>query len=125
MLEAYSLNVAVPAASSVPFNNVTLKKGCTATLNGVSTIELNNCGVYMVSFDASSATSVSLQMFKDGVAQPQAQTTGTSPSILTLVQVPRNNSCCACAEPTTIQVRNIGTATATLTDCDICVTKVC
>ena len=36
MLEAYSLNVTVPADSAVPFNNVTIRKGCTAELNGVS-----------------------------------------------------------------------------------------
>ena len=125
MLEAYSLNVIVPASSAVPFDNVSLKKGCTATLNGVSTIELNKCGVYMVNCEASSATSTSLQVFKDGVAQPQAQSVGNSPCITTLVQVTQNNSCCACSEPTTIQIRNIGTAAATLTDCNVCVTKIC
>ena len=76
MLQAYSLNVTVPTDSAVPFNNVSVKKGCTVNMNGVSSIELNKCGVYMVNCEASSATSTSLQVFKDGVAQPQAQSVG-------------------------------------------------
>ena len=125
MLEVYSLNATVPASSAIPFNNVSLKKGCTATLNGVSTIELNKCGVYMVSCDASASASTTLQLFKDGVAQNQGQSTGSSPSFSTLVQVPQNNSCCACSEPTTIQVRNVGTSSVTLSDVNVCVTKIC
>ena len=125
MLEAYSLNVTVPANSAVPFNNVTIRKGCTAELNGVSTIELNKCGVYMVEVDASSSAAATIQLFKDGVAQPQAQSTGTSPSFTTLVQVSENNSNCCCSAPTNVQVRNAGTASATFTDVNIVVTKVC
>ena len=125
MLEAYSLNVTVPAASAVPFNNVTVNKGCTATLNGVSTIELNKCGVYMVSCDFSAAATTTIQLFKDGVAQPQAQSTGVSPSFSCLVQAPQNNCCCACSEPTTVQIRNVGTASATLTNANVTVTKIC
>lgn len=125
MLEAYSLNVTVPASSAIPFANVTVNKGCTACLNGSSSIELNKCGVYMVSCDASSAATTTIQLFKDGVAQPQAQATGVSPSFSTLVQVPQNNSCCPCSEPTTVQIRNGGTASATLTNANVVVTKIC
>lgn len=126
MLEAYSLNVTVPTLTAIPFNNVSLKKGCTASLNGgVATIELNKCGVYMVEFDGSSATAATVQLFKDGVAQPQAQSTGTSPSFTTLVQVSENNTCKCCSSPTTIQIVNAGSASATFTDVNICVTKVC
>ena len=123
MLQAYSLNVTVPAGSSVPFNNVTLKKGCTAVLNGVSTIELNKCGVYMIAFDSSSSAAVTLQAYKDGVALPQAQAAGNSPSFITLVTATDNNTCCSM--PTTVTVKNTGTANAVLTDCNIVVTKVC
>lgn len=123
MIEAYSLNVTVPANSTVPFNNVSLQKGCTAVLAG-STIELNKCGVYMVSCDASAATATTIQLFKDGVAQPQAQSTGTSPSFTTLVQVDRNNTCCACSSPVSIQLRNTGSSAATFTDVNIAITKV-
>ena len=124
MLEAYSLNVTVPANSAIPFYNVSLQKGCTATLSGDASIQLNKCGVYMVSCDASAAAATTIQLFKDGVAQPQAQSTGTSPSFVTLVQVDRNNSCCACASPVVIQLKNAGTAAATYTDVNITVTKV-
>ena len=125
MLEAYSLNVTVPAASVIPFNNTSIQKGCTATLNGVGTIQLNKCGVYMVEVDASAAAAATIQLFKDGVAQPQAQSTGTSPSFTTLVRVSENNSNCPCAAPTDIQVRNTGASAATFTDVNIVVTKVC
>ena len=126
MLEAYSLDVTVPAGASVPFNNVTIEKGRTAILNGVATIELNKCGVYMVECDASSATASTIQLFKDGVALPQGQSTGTSPSFMTLVQVPsNNNSNCCCSSPVTLQVKNAGTASATFTNINVVVTKVC
>lgn len=123
MLEAYSLNVAVEADSYVPFNSTSIIKGCTATKPSADTINLNKCGVYMVSVDASAEASTTLQLYKDGVAQPQAQSTGLTPSFTTLVQVDKNNSCCACSSPTTIQIQN-STAT-TLTDVNITVTKIC
>lgn len=125
MLNAYSLNVTVAANTGIPFNNITLKKGCTAEFNGVSSIELNKAGVYMVECDASSATASTIQLFKDGVAQPQAQSTGTSPNFTTLVQVPTNNSCSCCSSPVTIQVRNANSSSATFTNANICVTKLC
>ena len=125
MLEAYSLNVTVPADTAIPFNNETIQKGCTAKLNGVSTIELNKCGVYMVECDASAAAASTIQLYKDGVALPQAQSTGTSPSFVTLVQVSENNTKCCCSAPTNLQVKNAGTASATFTDVNIVVTKVC
>ena len=125
MIQAYGLNVTVPQNSAIIFNNVTLQKGCTVELSGGSTIQLNKCGVYEVCVDCSSATAATVQLFKDGVAQNQAQSTGTSPSFITLVQVDRNNSdCCACSSPVTLQVKNTGSASATFTDVNIVVTKV-
>ena len=79
----------------------------------------------MVECDASSAAAVTIQLFKDGIAQPQAQSTGTSPSFTTLVQVDTNNSNCCCSSPTLVQIRNVGAAVATLTDANVCVTKIC
>lgn len=122
MLEAYSTNVTVAANSFVPFNSTSLVKGCTATKSSVDTFNLNKCGVYMVSCDVSAAAATTIQLFKDGVAQPQAQSTGLSPSFVTLVQVDHNNSCCACDSPTIIQVLN--TVAGTLTDANIVITKV-
>ena len=123
MLEAYSLNATVAADTAIPFENVTLEKGCTATLAGDSTINLNSCGVYMVSFDGSSATTPTVQLYKDGVAQPQAQSTGGSPAFVTLVQVGKNNSCCPCSSPVSLKLVNVG-AEATFTNANVCITKV-
>ena len=122
MLEAYSLNIAVEADSNVVFNSTSLQKGCTAERTAPDTFTLNKCGVYMVSIDASAEASTTLQLYKDGVAQPQAQATGLNPSFVTLVQVSKNNSCCPCASGTTIQVRN--SVATTLTDANITITKV-
>ena len=124
MLEAYSLNVTVATNSVIPFNSVTLKKGCTAELLGNGTIQLNKCGVYMVECDASASASTTIQLFKDSVAQPQAQSTGSSLSFTTLVQVTENNSTCPCSAPTLLQVKNTGTASATFTDANIVITKI-
>lgn len=122
MLEAYSLNITAAANSNIPFNSTSMIKGCTATKPSADTINLNKCGVYMVAVDVSATASTTIQLFKDGVAQPQAQSTGQSPSFVTLVQVDHNNSCCACDSPTVIQVRN--TTAGTLTDANIVVTKI-
>ena len=122
MLEAYSLNVDVAADTAIPFQNVSLKKGCTAELSGTNTITLNKCGVYMVSCDASAEASTTIQLYKDGVAQPQAQSTGGTPAFVTLVQVPENNSCCPCASGVSLKVVN--TTATTFSDVNIVVTKV-
>lgn len=123
MLEAYSLGVSVLAGAAIPFNNVTVEKGCTATIASPATVQLNKCGVYMVAVDASAAAAATIQLYKDDVAQPQAQSTGNSPSFTTLVQVSRNNSDCVCSSPTLLQVRT--PAAATFTDANIVVTKIC
>ncbi len=125
MLEAYSLNIEVGADTAIPFNNVSIEKGCTTTLQSPSTIALNKSGMYMVSVDGSSAAASSIQLYKDGVAQPQAQSTGLNPGFVTLVQVTHNNCGCCCSSPTTIQVLNIGDAAATFTNINVCVTKIC
>lgn len=123
MLEAYGLNITVAENAPVPFADVSIRKGCSAILSAPATISLNTCGVYMVSFDASSATAVTVQLYKDGVAQPQAQSTGTSPNFTTLVQVDHNNNGCVCSSPTTIQI--VALDAGTLTDANLVVTKVC
>ena len=122
MLEAYSINTVVGATSPIPFANVSLKKGCTATLSGASTIELNKCGVYMVAFDGVAGTETTVQMYKNGVEQPQAQSTGTTLGFETLVQVSENNCGCACSSPTTLQFMN--DTAATFDNCNVIVTKI-
>ena len=124
MLESYSTNITVESEAAIPFNSTTLMKGCTATHPSPDTFNLNKCGVYMVSVDASAETASIIQLFKDGVAQEQAQSTaGTAPSFVTLVQVDHNNSCCACDSPVTLQVKNIGDASVNFINCNICITK--
>ena len=123
MLEVYSLNVEVPADSVIPFNNVSIKKGCAAVESAPSTIQLNKCGIYEVSVDASAAAEATIQLAKDGLLQPQAQSTGTSLSFTTYVQVPENNTCCPCSSPTLLQVFNTGAA-ATFTNVNVTVSKV-
>lgn len=136
MLEAYSKNQTIPATTGIlPFNSITLKKGCTAELNGVSSIQLNKCGVYEITLNinglASTAGDVTVAMTKNGVAQPQATrslvgqtiTEGFSLPITTLVQVKDNNSCRCCDAPTIIQFVNQGVAW--VGDVDVVVTKLC
>ena len=47
MLEIYSENITVGANSPIPFNNVSIKKGCTAVLSAPATVQFNKCGVYI------------------------------------------------------------------------------
>ena len=125
MLEAYSLNQEVGSLDAIPFTNVPLKKGCTAELSGTSTIQLNKCGVYMIAFDSSATpATTTVQLYKNGVAQDQAQSTGGTPSFVTLVQVTENNCCCPCSAPTTVQIINASEAEATFANANITVTKI-
>ena len=125
MIEAYSTDITVASEAAIPFNSVTLQKGCTVSHPSPDTFNLNKCGVYMVSVDTSTAAEAVIQLYKDGVALPQAQSTGGSAqSFVTLVQSDKNNSCCPCASPSILQVRNVGTAEADFTNCNICITKV-
>lgn len=121
MLEAYSTNLAIAANVNIPFNSTTVLKGCTATHPSPDTFNLNKCGVYMVAVSVSAEANTTIQLYKDGVAQLQAQSTGDTPSFVTLVQVDKNNSCCPCSSPTTIQIMN---STATTVDANIVITKV-
>lgn len=136
MLEAYSKNQTVPATTGIiPFDSVTLKKGCTAELNGVSSIQLNKCGVYEVIFNATAlattAGNITVSMTKNGVTQPQATRTITGATVATsvnvpistLVQVTDNNSCKCCDSPTILQFTNTGVAWTG--DVNVLVTKIC
>lgn len=123
MLEVYGTNITLVADTPINFNNTSIKKGCTAELESPATIQLNKCGVYMVEFDASLAASDTIQMYKDGIAQPQAQSTGTSPSFTTLVQVNRNNTDCCCSSPVNLQF--IPSAAGTAVNANVVVTKIC
>ena len=122
MLQAYSTGITLAANANIPFNSTSVQKGCTAVKTGPDTFNLNKCGVYMVSVECSSSASTTIQLVKDGVLQPQAQSTGTSPSFTTLVQVDHNNSNCACDSPTILQVNNTTAGTASIAN--ITITKI-
>lgn len=134
MIQSYSTNLTVDANTAIPFNNVAIKKGCSAEMAGAAAIELNKAGIYMVSVDGSitpaAAGEVSIQLSKNGILQPQAQAieTGALDSVTnlkfeTLVQVKENNTYSCCTSPTTIQV--INGAEGTYSNINIVVTKLC
>ena len=123
LLEVYSRNVSALANAPIALNNVALLKGNSTQLQGVSTIQLNKCGVYEISVSAvataETAGQISIQLEKDGVLQPQAysavtaaDTTSVHPlGFTTLVQVTHNNNTnCVCATPTNIDIINTGEA---------------
>ena len=134
MIQAYSTNITVGADTAIPFNNVTLKKGCSAVQAGPATFQLNKAGIYMVSCDASlaptAAGEVSIQLSKNGILQPEAiaieqgtAATPTNMSFCTLVQVQENNTCSCCTSPTNIQV--INSAAGDFPIANIVITKLC
>lgn len=123
MLQVYSDNLAVAANTVYPFNNVVMDKGCAEQLSAPATIQLNKQGVYLVEMDGyatpDAATTVSVQLMVNGVAQPQAITSFTPASITdtrtfgfkTFVRVLENNCQCNClTAPTTLQFMNGETA---------------
>ena len=135
MIETYSQNITVAASTPIPLNNVALIKGCTVQKEGTSTLQFNKCGVYQVCVSCSAVASaegiISIGLQKDNVTQPQATSSVTAAdatsihplSFVTLVQVPRNNSCCPCASPTKINIVNSGIQ-ATFDTIDVVVTKI-
>lgn len=120
MIEVYSKNVATSTGESISLNNVALLKGASAQIVGSNTIQLNKCGIYQITVSdnvvGSEAGTISVQMQKNGVLQPQAvmstaATGATNMSFITLVQVPQNNNInCPCSIPTTINFINTGVA---------------
>lgn len=136
MLEIYSKNVVVAAGANVPLNTVALIKGTSTQPLGASSIQLNKCGIYQVTVSGSvvgsAAGAVTLQLEKNGVAEPEAITTVTVADttslnpigFTTLVQVPvSNNVNCPCATSTTINFRNTGIA-ATYNTLDVVITRI-
>lgn len=119
MLQVYSSNLTVPANTAFPLMNVVLDKGCGESLSGSSTINLNKRGIYLVEMDGfatpDAATEVSVQLYVNGVAQPQAISTFVPAAITdtrtygfkTFVRVLENNCNCNClTSPTTLQIMN-------------------
>ena len=136
MLQAYSSNVTITAGSAIPFNNVIIDKGCAEKLTAPATVEIETRGVYLVKVNGfgtgSAASDETIQLYVNGVAQPQAQSQFTTVSgdvsnfsFCSLVQVTENNCSCNCySSPTVLQVRAEG---SDLTDgyANIIITKLC
>ena len=123
MLQVYSDNVTIAAEQVFPFNNVVVDKGCAETLSAPATIQLNQRGVYLVEVDGyatpDATTEVTVQLYVNGVAQPQAKSTfmGTAVTATdtfgfkTFVRVTENNcQCNALTSPTILQVMNLETS---------------
>ena len=135
MLQVYTLAQSLVDQQPVSFTNRVLIKGCTASLGAPATIDLNKTGVYVVSCNATltggdTAGDGTLQLYKNGVAQPFAKSSATlatgdlaSVGFETLVQVQENNTCCCITSPTSLQVIYDGVdATG---DVNLVVTKLC
>ena len=125
MIGGYSLNLTVPANSPCAINNLYLDKGDTAELISGTTIQFNIKGVYMVECSASATAASTLQLYKNGVAQPQAQAVGTNPHFETFVQVPNNNTDCCCTSPVLVQIMNPTDTAETFSNLSVNVYKMC
>ena len=123
MLQVYSDNLTVAENTVFPFNNVVMDKGCGEALSAPATIQLNKQGVYLVEMDGfatpDAATEVSIQLYVNGVAQPQAITSFVPAAVTdtstfgfkTFVRALQNNCNCNClTSPTTLQFMNGDTA---------------
>lgn len=135
MIEIYSNNINVDENAVVPFNNISIKKGCTAVLSAPSTIQINKCGIYMIECNASAIASadgvVSIQLYKNGIPQPQAQSSATCANgsniavgFATLVQVQQSNGYGCCDAPTLLHIVNTGVGVE-YDNINVCVTKIC
>lgn len=137
MLQVYSNNVEVAANTPYPLNNIYLEKGCGVQLAGNSTIQINRHGVYLIEVDGfatpDAATLVSTQLYVNGVAQPQAESSFMGTAITatdtfgfkTYVRVAENNSKCNCySSPTTLQIMNGDTAVSDA-HINVCISQLC
>lgn len=135
MLEAYSTNQTIATNGTLPFNATKVVKGKTATLNGVSSIQLNKAGVYEITLSISGLPSeagdVTISPQVNGVVQanniniPTVVTTaGVSATLSTLVRVLFDNTCSCLSSPTSVSFLNSGVGLANF-NCNVVVTKLC
>lgn len=136
MFQGYSSNLTVAANTAFPFNNTVIDKGNAEALSAPSSIQLNRRGVYLVKVDGyatgSEATAGSVQLYANGVAQPQAISeftlaTGeiTNFGFSTVIKVTTNNCPCnAITSPTILQLMN-GDSAITNGHVNILITRLC
>ena len=123
-LEAYT-NTSQTLTANTPISlaSGSVSTGCSIRFTpGSTTISLKNPGLYLVTFDGIAANStttsddVTIQMFKNGVATPDAFSSSTSASSTDLVSlaftklVRVDPSCCAVDNTTNITFVNTGVA---------------
>lgn len=137
MVQYYSTGVDVAAGGFFPLNNAAYVKGQTTTHGAPATLELNQRGIYMVSVDSyatlEGAGDFSIQLYRDGVALPQALNTTSvaageigATSFSTLVTVPQSNCPCNCTSaPVTLQIANASEVDITDAHVNVVVTKIC
>lgn len=136
MFQGYSSNLTVAANTAFPFNNTVIDKGCAETLSAPSSIQLNKRGVYLIKVDGyatgSEAATGSVQLYANGVAQPQAISEFAlaagdvaSFGFSTVIKVVNNNCPCnAVASPTILQLMN-GDSAITNGHVNILITRLC
>lgn len=136
MIQVSSSNLTVPAATTYTLSNVSINKGCAERMSGSNAIALEKRGIYLVEADGyctpSAAGTVLTQLYVNGVAQSNAQSsfTGETTTIgnwafKTLVQVSENNCNCNCyTNPTILQFMNGETAIGSAY-INVVVTKIC
>lgn len=121
-LEAYNNTTQALATNSpITFANTSVHTGCSIKFNPSSTtISLKSPGLYLIAFDevASNSTTasgvVSTQLFKNGVAAPDAFSSSTSASSTDFVSLAFTKlirvdpSCCAVDNTTNITFVNTG-----------------
>ena len=133
MVQAYSDNITASTNSIIPFTNVIIEKGSTATMVNNS-IQLNAKGVYEVKFNASftpaEAGDITIQLYINGLPYAPAKVTvsatvGNSFSIpfQTLVPVSHNTTPCCSSLPDVLTVMCTGVGVSGSDN--IVVTKIC
>ena len=136
MIQVYSDGLTVAAGASIPLNNVTYSKGCSAALAG-GTILLNKRGVYLVEVDAygsvADAGDFGVQVAVNGAPRLDAINLSTTAvgdltSVKTQCYVTVAQSDCPCnctSAPTTVQIINPADVGATDAHYNVSVSKLC
>ena len=137
MLQLYSDGLTVAAGATIPLNNVTYAKGCSATSSG-GTILLNKRGVYLVTVDAYGAVAAAgnfgVQIAVNGVPRRDAINQATATAVGDLVSaktqafvtVAQSDCPCNCTSaPTTVQIINPSDVGATDAHYNVTVSKLC
>lgn len=135
MFQAYSNGIDIAAGATIPLNNVTYSKGCSANLVAPGTIQLDKRGVYVVRVDAygevAEAGDFGVQIAVNGIPRLDAinEATGTVGSLTSVnteayVVVQQNDCRCnVLSIPTNVQLINPSEVGATNAHYNVTVAK--